>query len=315
MTVYENVAQVYAASIEEAFTSEETLSKLHEKTFPGLPFDRTDRWHLILSRELLRCWNEQGPVVKAGITSVDRREILLHLSNLLDFNLFSQVLLNLQDWALLRYRVGDAQADTEKLQTKWAGKSPSPFDVKAKMVKAASRPEDMEFNRDLSTLKSLRIIPQIGPGLSFRVSPKGSTPALVDSANLSMLGIGGDQYLSVPPALNVAYLSWETAPTVVVPDEKGEFHNGTIMYPFVSKSGGDILNSVLATRLLATAAFKILTQSGGETTVVLPRMTSLMILTNASMIEVENLVDLTRQGWVTGSEPWPVELQWGRRAD
>ena len=312
--IYEKVADALAVSIEAAFASEDSLKQLHDKNFPGLEFDRTERWHLIFARELHNHWAQYGPVVKAAMTPADRREILLRLTYRLDFNLFSQVLLNLQDWGYLRYRIADVQADTERLQEKWANKSPSPFDAKAKMIKTASKPEDLEFNRDLSTLKSLRIIPKVTPGLSFRVSPKGSTPALVDSANLSMLGVGGDQYLWVSPNLNVAYLTWDLAPTMVEFNEAGEFNNSAIAYPFISKSGGDILNQALAVRMLTTAAYKVLSTSGGDTTVVLPRMTSLMMITSAGRGEVQNFADLVKSGWFTDGTPWPVTLHEGRRA-
>jgi len=308
--IYSKVSEAFARRIEAMFESEDSLQAAYKARFPGLEFDRTDRWHLILAKELQDAWHEHGPVVKASVTPYDRNWILAILGELLDFNLFSQVLLNLQDWGLLRYRVADVEADTAKLQAKWARKSPSPFDAKAKMVKQASKPEDIDFNHDLSTLKSLRIIPKIAPGLSFRVTPKGSTPALVDSANLSMLGVGGDQYLLVPSSFKVAYITWETTPEVMTPTEDGKFRHDLIDYPFTSKSGGDTLNSVMAVRLLAAVLYKHLPISNPK--VVLPRMTSIMVMTDADITLVENFADMVSQGWIT-DEAWPVTYHRDRR--
>jgi hypothetical protein len=122
-----------------------------------------------------------------------------------------------------------------------------------------------------------------------------------------MLGVGGDQYLSVPPGFKVAYLSWENTPEVVTLEDN-KFRNDDIKYEFVSKSGGDILNTVLAVRLLTKAIFEHLP----ENTVILPRMNSIMVLTGGDISLAENVADLVSQGWLT-PDPWIVTFHPDRR--
>lgn len=313
--MYHRVAEVFASRIEEMFSSEESLKAAHNKHFPALPFDRTERWHLTLHKELQAVWRQHGPAVTISMTAADCGHVLRRLATLLDYNLFTQVLLNLQDWHLLRYRVTDAESIMSKLEGKWAGRKPSPFDPKAKMFKAAGNEnlsiELNEFNQDLSRIKAMQIIAKLGPGRSFRVSPRGSTPSLVDSENLSMLGVGGDPFLIVPPGMAAFYLTWETAPEVVTVEEDGKFHSPLIPYPFTSRSGGETLNSVLAARLLTSALYAFLPPEANS--VMLPRMTSLMLLTDADRSLVEEFVSLASKGWFTDEVPWPMSLCIGAR--
>jgi hypothetical protein len=311
--MYTLVARQFADRIENIFASEGELQFTWERYFPGIPFDRTDKWNFILQRELTEVWQKHGPVVKASLTSADRAEILDHLVGFLDYNLFSQVLLNLQDWALIRYRVADVEKDTQKLQEKWHGQVPSPFDAKPKMFKQASSPEQLGFNQDLSALKAFKIIAAATPSISFRVSPVGSTPALVDSTNLSMLGVGGDQYLVPPDGWKAFYFTWDQAPEIAVVSSDGsKFKAKGIPYPFVSKSGGDILNSSLAARKLATGLYAFL---AGERKVILPRLTSVLLLTDTlpfdpGTVQTEMLPDLLRS---MGMEDWLIQVSEGRR--
>jgi hypothetical protein len=166
------------------------------------------------------------------------------------------VLLNLQPASLLSYRGGDAAATIEQLQKKWAGKSPSPFDAKPKMFKVAADADQQAYNRDLSTLKALRTITGLTAARSFRVTAKGSTPALTDSENLSMLGIGGDQYLSVPPGFRAFYFTWDTAPNILAEIGLKTFRTAGIDYTFESKSGGEILNAALFARKIAYEVYR-----------------------------------------------------------
>lgn len=320
---YDVVAQQFATVVKLFFASEESLQACWTRHFPALPFDRTDKWNLILQRELGYMWAEYGPVVKSSMTSADRTIILDCLAGYLDFNLFSQVMLNLQSWALLRYRVGNAEEDTKALEAKYAGKKPSPFEPKAKMFKVAADESQAEFNRDLSTLKSLKIIAGINPGVSFRVTPVGSTPALTDSCNLSMLGVGGDQYLQVPTGYNAFYFTWENAPQVIreyddLPEDGVSTYavNG-IGYSFRSKSGGDILNSALASRMLAVWLYMALDSTAR---VVLPRMNSVLLLTDADPETIRGILrtfldsQRVEKNGSSSPEPyWPIALHEGSR--
>jgi hypothetical protein len=116
--LYIQVAQSFAKRINEVFTSEATLAQEFEKRFPGLTFSRTDHWMGILFSMMRDCWL-QHVEVKGEVSSYDRDQILRALHPLLDFNLFTQVLLNLQSYATMAYRTGDAAAQLELLKNKW----------------------------------------------------------------------------------------------------------------------------------------------------------------------------------------------------
>jgi hypothetical protein len=293
--LYNRVAHHYALRIEAIFESEETLKAAYEEHFTALPFDRTERWNIILMRELRQVWKEYGPANAGLVTIADGDHILHLLAKKLDFNLFTQVLLNLQPMTLIQYRSGDAQADIAALEAKWKGLSPSPFDAKPKMIKSAATPTDLAFNRDLSTVKALKIVSGITTTKSFRVSPMGSTPALTDSENLSMLGIGGDQYLKPQQGHKAYYICWDQAQNLLedVDGRPNEFTVRGIRYPFVSKSGGEILNSVLFARLVATTAFRAFPPE--TLTAVLPRMNSVLVVTGASDVELEQVASMLHQ--------------------
>lgn len=309
-TIYDTVAAAFAARMEEVFSTEDSLKVLWNRHLPGLPFDRTERWNTILLRELEAAWKQYGPVVKSPLTSADRLDLLDLLAHKLDYNIFSQVMLNLQNWGMLSYRVATAEEDHKAIAAKWAGMLPRPTDAGATMFKPALSPDQESFNHDLSLVKALKIIAAATPHVSFRVSPKGSTPALVDSANLSMLGVGSDRYLHLPPGIKVYYLVWETAPLSLDLDPEGKFRDPSLKYGFVSKSGGEVLAAVLAARRLTVAAFCRIRP--GNHKVFLPRMTSLMIMTDEDPEMIRELVRIFQKGdAILG--PWPMTLHEGQR--
>lgn len=295
------VALAFAARVDDIFTSEATLQAAHEKYFQATPFDRTQHWDTILRKELAEDWKEFGPDVKSSMTEWDQRMILWHLSQVLDYNLFTQVMLNLQPGVLVPYSTTTQCADLEALKKKYEGKTPSIFDAKAKMVKSASTQGDMQFNMDLSTLKALKIASTITSFRSFRVSPKGSTPALADSENLSTMGIGGDKYLNVPPGYKAWYVVWDFAPNLLLDAGKGpngfpQFHAlGNIQYPFESKSGGEMLNGVLFSRFITARLFSELALD--FTVTFIPRLTSVLMVTDAPVERVQ--VALCRRQSIT----------------
>jgi hypothetical protein len=294
--LYMDTAQAFAERVDEIFASEETLTKAYREHFSALEFDRTSHWNTILRGELKKAWEQHGPVVKSSLTLFDETRILTHLNCFLDFNLFTQVLLNLQPSTLLSYHSGDASATIEKLQAKWASKSPSPFDPKPKMFKTAATADEQAYNRDLSTLKALRTITGMTSARSFRVSPKGSTPALTDSENLSMLGVGGDQYLAVPQGFRTFYFTWQSAPEILEEVGPKTFRTAGIDYQFESKSGGEMLNSALFARKIAYLVYVNLELNEAyQTKAVLPRMNSVLLVTNATdeqIADVRKVIDL-----------------------
>jgi hypothetical protein len=253
--MYSPTARAFLSWIEKVFTSEQTLKEEFSRHFGGLTFDRTDHWSAIFRKILTDCWYEYGPAATSPLVPYDIRQIMRELHPLLDYNLFTQIYCNLQEYGGISYAVSDAEKEIEKLKETWSKDSTlDPFAPKAKMVKQAEirSKEQIEYNAVISTLRALRIISQFGPQVSFRVSPIGSTPSLTDSRNLSMIGLGGDKYLRTVPSLNFFYFTWEQIPTLTA--MKGTSSEGVIIqaegipYYFLSKSGGEILNEVLFTR-------------------------------------------------------------------
>src|SRR5271170_1323176 len=228
---YHKVAAEFAKRVDQIFASEDTLKECFAKHFATMKFDRTDYWSSILYKELDTCWREHGPDKLAGLTTHDRFEILDILSEYLDFNLYSQVALNLQNWSLVTYQGGDLTKQLDAIAKKWEKFGSTPCSPGAKMVKEAFRPQDVEWNKDLSTVKSLKTITGITPNISFRVSPKGSTPAFADSQNFSTIGAGGDQFVKAAQGHTVWYVAWQAPPYILLPAGDG-FTTPGIFYSF-----------------------------------------------------------------------------------
>jgi len=304
--IYNRVAAAFAARVHSIFASEETLKAFYHIRALHLSFDRTDGWNVLLGRELMDVWTQHGLPVKAPLTTHDERQILKVLANILDFNLFTQVLLNLQSWESIRYRAGDAEAKTAELREKWASRNPSVFDAKPKMFKVAAAELEVEYNVDLSTLKALKIIAAQTLSRSFRVSPIGSTPALADSRNLSMLGVGGDEFLEIPEGFHAYYYTWDQIPYELVQEFNALRYPG-IDYAFHSKSGGEILNDVLFVRRLTAFLFR----SFGPEAVFLPRMTSVLMVSQADPSEVQEHAALCSQRIIPGL----IRIHEGRRQE
>jgi hypothetical protein len=303
--LYQATAQFYAEQIDTLFSSEKQMEDFFKKLYSGLPFDRTDHWAHIFETLLNEAWYEKGPVVKSNPTAMDRLQIVRALHPLLDYNLFTQVLLNLQGYTGMFYMTGDAQKEIDRQKENWKTKQwkSDPFAPKAKMAKfsATLTEEEKEFNNVLSTLRALRIITQFTPQISFRVSPKGSTPAFADSRNISMIGMGGDKYLRTLPELKTFYITWDQVPAMAAPigtkmvDGKPgvAFQAEGIPYEFVSKSGGEILQDVLFARKLMYEIF------GGvdttqETCIMVPRMNSLLVVASAGGASLRSAFELVK---------------------
>lgn len=221
---------------------------------------------------------------------MDRLQIIRALQPLLDYNIFTQVLLNLQGYTGMHYLTGDAQKELDRMKADWQTKQfkSDPFAPKARMYKAAATDEEKQFNNALSTQRALKTITQFTPQVSFRVSPKGSTPAFADSRNISMIGVGGDKYLRTIPSLKTFYLTWDIVPqmttllrTEVVDGKPAVVFAATdIPYEFSSKSGGEVLQEVLFARKLMYEIFKGV-DTTQETCIMVPRMNSLLVVANA----------------------------------
>jgi hypothetical protein len=302
--MYQAAAKHFAERVEAMFASEQTLEAAFKLLYPGLPFDRTDHWAHVFETLLNEAWDVKGPVVKGNPTAMDRLHIIRALHPLLDYNLFTQVLLNLQGYTGMFYLTGDAQKEIDRLKEYWKSRQwkSDPFAPKARMAKrsATITDEESEYNKILSTLKALRTITQFTPQISFRVSPKGSTPAFADSRNISMIGVGGDKYLRTSPALKAFYITWDVVPqmaamvgTKLVEDKPHVvFKAEDIPYEFLSKSGGEIIQEVLFARKLMWYVFAGI-DTTKETCIMVPRVNSLLIVTDvggASLLDAFALV-------------------------
>lgn len=279
------MARHFAGRINEVFASEGALEQEFKRNFEQLPFERTDHWAGIIYALLRESWLAVGPAVKSEPTGFDKLAVLRAAHGLLDYNLFTQVLLNLQGYTGMAYQTGDAEKEIARLQEAWPKDAAlNPFAQKAKMVKQAEGAEAKQYNAVLSTLRALKIISRFTPQISFRVSPKGSTPAFADSRNISMLGEGGDKYLKTLPGLGVFYLTWAVVPQMafaqpaIPPDPRGmKFVSPEIPYEFYSKSGGEVLHDVLFARRLMYAIFADV-DTTQETCIMVPRMNSILVV-------------------------------------
>jgi hypothetical protein len=291
--LYQAAAQHMADAVSTLLSSEKQMEDFFKILYPGLPFDRTDHWAHVFEVLLNEAWFAKGPIVKSNPAPIDRLSIIRALQPLLDYNLFTQVLLNLQGYMGMFYMTGDAQKEMDRIKDDWKRKPHTldPFAPKAKQIKFAEAitEEQKEFNNVLSTLRALRIITQFTPQISFRVSPKGSTPAFADSRNISMIGLGGDKFLKTMPTLKPFYITWDTVPMMAMPagtqlvDGKPAvvFRAEDIPYEFVSKSGGEILQEVLFARRLMYEIF-LSVDTTKETCIMVPRINSLLVVADVS---------------------------------
>lgn len=304
--IYHRVALSFANRIHEVFLSEETLEAEFKKSFEHLKFDRTDHGSTMLYKMFRECWHSSGPEIKSEPTAYDRLFVCRKLYHLLDYNLFTQVLLNLQAYTGMTYQTQEAEKEMEKLKADWPKDSKlNPFEPKAKMVKNAATDEEKRHNNILSTIKSLKIISQFTPQVSFRVSPMGSTPAFADSRNISMIGIGGDKYLKTLPDLKPFYIYWKpgTTPDItmgvidvdgqykIIPDPRGhKMQVAGIAYPFYSKSGGDTLAEVMFARKIMAEVFTA-HDITAEMCIMVPRMNSVLIVTDKNGVHLKKAFD------------------------
>lgn len=301
--IYQRVANKFVERIHEVWNSEETLKAEFLKNFPHLPFTRTDNWELIVHRLFRDVWLEAGPEVKGEPTGYDKMVVMRMVHPKLDYNLFTQVVLNLQNYIGMGYAVADAEREILELKSKWPKDAKlDPFKPGGKMVKSASSFEEIAYNNVLSTQRAHKIISEFSGGTSFRVSPAGSTPAFADSRNISMIGVGGDKYLRALSTLSVYYITWESAPEMARLDAGPGFPNGLwfwaegIPYPFVSKSGGETLQDVLFARKIMYEVFwgVDITQ---KQCIQIPRMNSVLVITGKPAPDLKIVVEKLHKQW------------------
>ena len=287
--------------------------------YPSLTFTRTDFWNTIVHKIFRDAWLESGPVVKAEPTGYDKMAVMRLAVGMLDYNIFSQVLLNMQNYLGIGYDIDTAQKDLAAARETWPKTARlDPFKPGATMVKKATAAEDVAYNTILSMQKCVKIVSEFSGSTSFRVSPKGSTPAFADSKNISMIGAGGDHYLRTLPNLCPYYLTWEVAPMMAIhasnvlePSKEGIramiFEAPGIPYSFVSKSGGEILQEVLFARYLMQRVFKTVDITQKQC-IQIPRMNSLMVVTQKPCPELNREVEVLKK-------QYPISFWEGARGE
>jgi hypothetical protein len=316
---YGDTAKLVAERINTLFSSEETMRAMWKILYNDFPFDRTEHWGHIIETILNESWYEKGPLIKMNPTPEDKLKIIRALHPLLDYNLFTQVLLNLQGYTGMFYMTGDAQKEIDRLKDEWKKRNAKldPFAPKVKMIKQAEAvtDEQKDYNAVLSTLRALRIITQFTPQISFRVSPKGSTPAFADSRNISMIGMGGDKYLKTLPTLKTFYITWDSVPQMALPT-RTELIDGKpgivffapdIPYEFKSRSGGEILQEVLFARRLMYEVFKGVNTTK-EVCIMIPRINSLLLVADVAGESIRSTFELLKQRYPM------IQLVEGQRA-
>lgn len=298
--IYKRVAEQFVTKINTVFETEESLKTEFEKNFHAISFTRTAHWQPIVHKMFRDVWLEYGPEVKGEPTGYDKMVVMRLVHPILDYNLFTQVLLNLQNYLGLGYDLREIDKDLTVAKEAWPKEAKlNPFVPGGKMIKQAAAFEEIAYNNILSMQRAKKIIEEFSGGTSFRVSPKGSTPAFADSKNLSMIGVGGDKYLRTLSTLSPYYLTWEITPKMaeVIPDPLGMrkepglvFAAPGIPYPFVSKSGGEILQEVLFARRIMYEIFQgvDITQ---KQCIQLPRINSVLVITQKPCPELKIVVD------------------------
>ena len=299
--MYKQVAQDFADRVNVVFESETTLEDEFRRNFSLIPFDRTDHWAGIIYDMFRQSWLNKGPEVKSEPTGYDKLAMLRELHGLLDYNLFTQVLLNLQGYTGMAYQTGPAEKEIIRLKETWPKEFKlDPFAPKAHMIKRATvvTDEQKRYNEVISTLRSLRIISQFTPQVSFRVSPRGMTPAFADSRNISMLGEGADKYLMTIHSLGAFYVTStkETpamakyVPSTTNPPGVIQFEAPGIPYPFFSKSGGEVLHDVLFSRKIMYDIFGDVDVTH-ETCIMVPRMNSILVVADRYGVSLKKAVE------------------------
>src|SRR5271166_5605372 len=120
--IYLKVAARFKERILEVWKSEETMKVEWAKHLEHVPFSRTDHWQSILYHMFRDCWLEAGPAANVEPTGYDRLYVLRLLYPTLDYNIFSQVLLNLQHYNGMAYMTVDANREIKRLEDEWKKK-------------------------------------------------------------------------------------------------------------------------------------------------------------------------------------------------
>jgi hypothetical protein len=283
---YESLASAFAYRVMEVFATEDSMKEYYGKQLgEASPFDRTHFWNAVIPLLFEETWKMFGPAGASSSTLYDKQQVASRLQRCLDYSLFTQVLLNLYPQQFYGYDALLAGQLRARIQEKYKDSSVDPLAPKAVKIKNAKNSFEVEYNTDLSALKAASVIEKLTATVSYRVSPMGTTPAFADSANLSMLGQGADQFLRVAPGYKVGYATWAQSATMIKPNvrpsmtrDMATFQAENIDYPFSSKSGGQTLNDCLFSRYVAHHVWENYELELRPFITVLPRMNSVMVV-------------------------------------
>jgi len=306
--IYQRVAEKFVSRVNEVWSSEETLKAEFEKNLPSIPFTRTDHWQPIVHKIFRDAWLDAGPEVKSEPTGYDKMMVMRLVHPLLDYNLFTQVLLNLQNYLGMGYDLNTINKDLTLAKTDWPKDAKlDPFKTGSKMVKQPSAFEEIAYNNVLSMQRAQKILSEFSGGTSFRVSPKGATPAFADSKNLSMIGVGGDKYLRTLGNLSPYYITWDVAHKMAIHNmnvldprdgkvQAMAFDAPGIPYSFFSKSGGETLQEVLFARKIMYEIFWAVDITQKQC-IQLPRMNSVLVITGKPAPDLKVVVEELQKRW------------------
>lgn len=270
MSIHKTVAQLLLDEAKNVWGSEECMLEFCQTHMHLQTLDRTDHARIFVQRLLHRAWQaaSQGLMVPSAY---DNRKVMGELSLICtDPNLYSQIALNVQEPSLhfdsLKWETDKtaAMAEAEAWPT-------NPF-----KAKKASYNGEERWDRAVTFIKTN--VPAAIGAPSFRITPLGSTPAMIDNYNLSTMGPYVDEYLLCSqPLIKQLFVQWEQAQTFLMQTEDGAFIFEGGDRPYRSKSGGEILADSIVSRKITSAVLGH-AYLNDQVVGVVPRLKSVLIL-------------------------------------
>lgn len=287
--MYSKAALRIAEKMSTVWCSEEAMVTWF-KEIAFIDLDRTTRAKMFVTKlidsALAECGMNTGSVLPQ-----DRKEVVKELAPILqDFNLVSQLALNVQEGSL-SFDLAKMQEDAKLIEPSYPSVEESPLAKKAKYKPGADEVEK-KFNGDLALLKNMKIASEMQKGVSsYRITPFSKTPALADNNNLSNLSL-----LAIQPYLEGGELYIFDTGIVSRHFAMSEGSDGGITakglkFAIRSESGGDIVKKALVSRyitsrLIFDPAIKHL----------VPRYESVLILRGGKSSALDELI---QEGLVT----------------
>jgi hypothetical protein len=286
--MYSKAALRLAEKINTVWYSEESMAEWFKKTV-HINLDRTTRARMFVTKLVDECLAEEG-MNTGSILSQDRKAVAKELAEVLgDFNLVTQIALNVQDGSL-SFDVSKMQEDLKEIEPSYKSVEESPMAKKAKYKPGVDETEK-KFNLDLALLKNTKIASEMQKGASsYRISPLSKTPALADLNNLSNLSPlaiqpyleGGELYMFDTGIVTRHFGLDDSGPAITAKGLKFVIH---------SESGGDIVKKALASRYITSRLiFDPAIQH------IVPRYESVLILRGGKSQALDSLI---QEGLVT----------------